>query len=980
MEIPMSSYSSKMHLAAIAIIMFAAFAAALPGVKMETRLVEYYTTLAYYTTVPIYYADPSSTYTSAVSSLETKTFHVVYTEEVLVTSKDELPSDLSTSTYATPISSAVSESMFSENQEVETFSGASFEPISSTSIPIESDFVPVPSEYNDQSTEISSSFSAIVGSSASTSIITESPNEPGLQSLFANEMVSVFDEPKTSAEPSPEAYLSDAEESGVSGEEVSPEPTETSNPGEMIQSTTYSAMDEVESLSTASESLFVDTLSESPTSWVSELTEEPGMEIPETSEPGIEVSETLESYSAWSYSTTFTESVPSEFLWDLEDPEGAYQRTQDEFPMFPGTWPSYTTEDNMVEQPSSVVTDSGENFSVTSSPVPENSRFTFSSSVDDLHYHSFGTIEEPVWESVSDLEPSETVDEKFAKLTAAPSSIESEPGLEPTITNSESSVTSAAGSSDPAESRGMFTPEALESAEPISSVDYDSRDNVSVESGASFFEGYDVTDDAIARSTTTSTEDFFTDAVFDESLTSTLSSSLSTSEAYHQSTLAVVSSDLPEDIGTFKDSSVTAGEASETGMSQSQSSVVPLNTLSVSANSSILSVPDESSRAIGPASSTSSTWMIQTSSSENIVVSSSNAAVSKVMVDTKREIGSDSTVRLATPTAAEPGKMTESGMPLVSVPDEHVATHTSSRKCDCCQCPAISATPIFVDTPSVQVSETAFPSSIAEPNIVTPRLTQDAVVVPTETDTTTFLDATSSSDPEQESIETVQIDTEEDVSTPIVTRAAVPPLATLVPTETAVLPLATLVPPETAILEDAERIEPILVDTVMSDFIVLLPETSTDPTSVPTTARTTVQSLGESSVTTEAAPVQSIVTVMHTLAPEQPPYVPPENPFRGDATFFYPDMGACGWVNSGNDLVAAVNKDLFDKYAQGSTSQQNPLCGMKVNAHYGERSVAVSVVDTLGAGNVNDLGLSPMAFAQLADKRKKKIKVTWDLE
>ncbi|KAM9926205.1 hypothetical protein OXX59_003374 [Metschnikowia pulcherrima] len=980
MELSMSSYSVKMHLAAIAIIMFAAFAAALPGVKMETRLVEYYTTLAYYTTVPIYYADPSSTYTSAVSSLETKTFHVVYTEEVLVTSKDELPSDLSTSTYATPISSAVSESMFSEIEEADFSSGASFEPTSSTSF--ESDLVSVSSEYNDQSTEIASSVSAAVDSEASNRIMTFGSVEPDFDSSFDNEPVSIFDGPLTSAEPSSEAYLTVAQESGVPGAEIFPEPTEIPD---MSQITTYSDVDESGSHSEAPEISLGSTLPESLTSWVSEATEEPGMETPEPLEPGIEVSEASESYSSWSYSTTFTDSVPSEFFWDLEDPDGAYQKTQDEFPMFPEAGPSYTTEGIMGEQSSAAVADSvsrTENLSVTPSPVSEETVPMVSTSLENIHYHSVGTIEEPVWESVSDLEPTETFEEKFAKLTAAPSSIESEPGLESTIINSESLVTFA-GLSDPAEQEGMITAESSESVEATSSLDYDSRESFSEVSGPSFSEEYDVTDDAIVRSTATSAENFFTESALDESSKSILSSSVSAGETHYQLTLAAVSSDLPEETDTFGNSSSTAGEATETGVSQNQSSVGLLNTLSALATSAILSVPDEFSSVIEPESSASSTLMIQTSLSEETVISSSDAATSGAMVDTKRELDSKSISRLATATAAEPSEMTESGMPLVSVPDEHVATHTSSRKCDCCQCPAISATPVFVDAPSVQVSETAFPSSIAEPNIVTPRTTQDAVVVPTETDTTTFLDATSSSDPEQESIETVQIETEEDVSTPIDTRTAVPPLATLVPTETAVLPLATLatlVPPETAILEDAEMIEPVLVDIVMSDFTVLLPETSTDPTSAPTTARTTVQSLGESSVTTEAAPIQSIVTVTHTLAPEQPPYVPPENPFRGDATFFYPDMGACGWVNSGNDLVAAVNKDLFDKYAQGSSSQQNPLCGMKVNAHYGERSVAVSVVDTLGAGNVNDIGLSPVAFAQLADKRKKKIKVTWDLE
>ncbi|QBM87883.1 hypothetical protein METSCH_B10970 [Metschnikowia aff. pulcherrima] len=990
MELLMLSYSSKMHVAAIAIIMFAAFAAALPGVKMETRLVEYYTTLAYYTTVPIYYADPTKTFTSAVSSLETKTFHVVYTEEVLVSSSDEGPLDLSTSTYATPILLAVSELMSSEFEELDYSSGALFEPISSTFI--ESDLVSVSSEYNDQSTEIASSVSAIVDSEASISIMTFESVKPDFDLLFENGPASIFDGPLTSAEPSSEAYLTVAQESGVPGAEIFPEPTEIPD---LSQSTTYADADELGSHSEAPESRLGSTLLESLTSWVSEATEEPGMETPEPLEPGIDVSEALESYSSWSYSTTFTDSVPSEFFWDLEDPDGAYQKTQDEFPMFPEAGPSYTTEGIMGEQLLAAVADSvsrTENLSVTPSPVSEETLLMVSTSLENIHYHLVGTIEEPVWESVLDLEPTETFEEKFAKLTAAPSSIESEPGLEPTIINSESLVTFA-GLSDPAEQEGMITAESLESVEATSSLDYDLRESISEESGPSFSEGYDVTDDAIVRSTATPTENFLTELAIDESSESILSLSVFAGETHHQSTIAPMSSDPPEETDTFGDSGFTAGEATETGVSQNQSSVGPFNTLLALATSAPLSVPDEFSSVIEPESSTSSTLMIQTSLSEDTVISSLDAAASWAMVDTKRELGSESILGLATATAAKPSEMTESGMPLVSVPDEHVATHTSLAKCDCCKCPAITSTPVFVAAPSVQMSEAAFSKSIAEPNTVTTGATQGAIVKPTETDTTTFLEITSSSDSVRESTEAVQIETEDDLTTSIATRTAAPllatpvstetaepPFVTSVPTETEVLPLASLVATETATLADAERIEPILVDTVMSDSTMILPETSTDSTSAPTIVTTSVQSSGETLVTTEVAPVQSIVTVTHTLAPEQPPYVPPENPFRGDATFFYPDMGACGWVNSGNDLVAAVNKNLFDKYAQGSSSQQNPLCGMKVNAHYGERSVAVSVVDTLGAGNVNDIGLSPVAFAQLADKRKKKIKVTWDLE
>ncbi|KAF8000256.1 hypothetical protein HF325_005185 [Metschnikowia pulcherrima] len=306
----------------------------------------------------------------------------------------------------------------------------------------------------------------------------------------------------------------------------------------------------------------------------------------------------------------------------------------------------------------------------------------------------------------------------------------------------------------------MITAESLESVEATSSLDYDLRESFSEESGPSFSEGYDVTDDAIVRSTATPAADYFTELANDGSLTSVLSLSVSTSEAHYQSTLAAVASDLPEDTDTFGDSGFTAGEATET-------------------------VPDEFSSVIEPDSSTSSTLMIQTSLSEETVISSLDAVTSGAMVDTKRELGSESILRPATTTSAEPSEMTESDLPLVSVLDEHVAIHTSLAKCDCCKCPAITSTPVFVAAPSVQVSEATFPKSIGEPNTVTTGATEDAIVKPTETDATTFLEITSSSDSVRGSTETVQIETEDDLTTLMQTMTAAPLLATPVSTETA---------------------------------------------------------------------------------------------------------------------------------------------------------------------------------------------------
>ncbi|KAI0057692.1 hypothetical protein BV25DRAFT_1812113, partial [Artomyces pyxidatus] len=96
-------------------------------------------------------------------------------------------------------------------------------------------------------------------------------------------------------------------------------------------------------------------------------------------------------------------------------------------------------------------------------------------------------------------------------------------------------------------------------------------------------------------------------------------------------------------------------------------------------------------------------------------------------------------------------------------------------------------------------------------------------------------------------------------------------------------------------------------------------------------------------------------------------------------TYFSPGLGACGEKSSSKDLIVAVGHERFDDYP-GATSNpnDNPICGKKITAHYGSKSVTVKVVDRCTGCSKNDLDFSPTAFSKLAAESKGRIDITWE--
>eukprot|EP00026_Physarum_polycephalum_P023761 Phypoly_transcript_29267.p1 GENE.Phypoly_transcript_29267~~Phypoly_transcript_29267.p1 ORF type:complete len:128 (+),score=14.33 Phypoly_transcript_29267:53-385(+) len=89
--------------------------------------------------------------------------------------------------------------------------------------------------------------------------------------------------------------------------------------------------------------------------------------------------------------------------------------------------------------------------------------------------------------------------------------------------------------------------------------------------------------------------------------------------------------------------------------------------------------------------------------------------------------------------------------------------------------------------------------------------------------------------------------------------------------------------------------------------------------------------------------------------------------YSGQATYFYPGLGACGWTNGNNDLIAAVN-----------AAQYSGTCGRYATVHGPNGSVRVQLVDKCPGCAYGDLDLSPAAFQKIAPLSAGRVSITWD--
>ncbi|KAJ6554581.1 hypothetical protein B0H19DRAFT_948609, partial [Mycena capillaripes] len=89
-------------------------------------------------------------------------------------------------------------------------------------------------------------------------------------------------------------------------------------------------------------------------------------------------------------------------------------------------------------------------------------------------------------------------------------------------------------------------------------------------------------------------------------------------------------------------------------------------------------------------------------------------------------------------------------------------------------------------------------------------------------------------------------------------------------------------------------------------------------------------------------------------------------------------LGACGDVYDDNSFTAAVSMEMFDNWPGASAEQnRNPICGPFVPGRMALSNAGLMIVDRCVGCQVNDIDLTPAAFAALADMSLGRTFVTW---
>ncbi|KAA1068584.1 hypothetical protein PGT21_020203 [Puccinia graminis f. sp. tritici] len=97
-----------------------------------------------------------------------------------------------------------------------------------------------------------------------------------------------------------------------------------------------------------------------------------------------------------------------------------------------------------------------------------------------------------------------------------------------------------------------------------------------------------------------------------------------------------------------------------------------------------------------------------------------------------------------------------------------------------------------------------------------------------------------------------------------------------------------------------------------------------------------------------------------------------ERRFSGKATWFKPNIGACGDTNSKSDYIVAMNEE---QYGDGQ------LCHKSVHIvnEASGKSVVAKVTDKCPGCDYGSLDLSPAVFKELGELRTGILPITWDL-
>lgn len=135
----------------------------------------------------------------------------------------------------------------------------------------------------------------------------------------------------------------------------------------------------------------------------------------------------------------------------------------------------------------------------------------------------------------------------------------------------------------------------------------------------------------------------------------------------------------------------------------------------------------------------------------------------------------------------------------------------------------------------------------------------------------------------------------------------------------------------------------------------------------------------EASSQTQAPSSSSVETASSSSSSQASPSASSSGgSFKGQGTYYTPDVGACGKTNSESDMIVAVSQKLYKDKQTGNNPNNNPLCGRKIKASYQGKPVEVTVADACVGCKYDDLDFSPAAFSKIADKSLGRIDISWE--
>ncbi|KDR82366.1 hypothetical protein GALMADRAFT_133997 [Galerina marginata CBS 339.88] len=93
----------------------------------------------------------------------------------------------------------------------------------------------------------------------------------------------------------------------------------------------------------------------------------------------------------------------------------------------------------------------------------------------------------------------------------------------------------------------------------------------------------------------------------------------------------------------------------------------------------------------------------------------------------------------------------------------------------------------------------------------------------------------------------------------------------------------------------------------------------------------------------------------------------------GRGTWFYPGLGNCGKVNTSQDLILAIGKQLYDRNGGGNCDQYVQI----TNVANGKVAYGLTRDSCQSCGD-NDIDMSPALFQKLAPLSTGLLQVSWN--